>query len=180
MARRRLFKELQAIMEDENLQTYLTVSVEKDIYEWQAIMKGPPNTPYADGEFELEIIFNKQFPHHPPKLRFLTSIYHMNVHSKGSICMATLLDEWAIDIEMSDLFEGIYKLLSEPDPTASVDDDICALYVSKRDTHDENARNWTLQFAMANNNNNNNNNQEKKPNENDGNDEDEKNTETEK
>lgn len=41
-------------------------------------------SPYADGMFELQVDFSPSYPMVPPKIKFLTPVYHPNVRKEGA------------------------------------------------------------------------------------------------
>ena len=51
---------------------------------------GPENSPYEGGIFELDLSITDRYPFEPPKLRFITPIYHPNIDSTGRICLDLL------------------------------------------------------------------------------------------
>lgn len=51
---------------------------------------GPENSPYENGIFELDLSITDRYPFEPPKLRFITPIYHPNIDSTGRICLDLL------------------------------------------------------------------------------------------
>jgi len=56
----------------------------------EAQILGPKDTPYEKGIFKVEIVVPDRYPFEPPKVRFLTRIYHPNIDSGGRICLDTL------------------------------------------------------------------------------------------
>lgn len=59
------------------------------LLDWFAlIIQGPSETPYDGGIFQLAFAVPEQYPLQPPQVRFLTKIFHPNVHFKVWIfCM---------------------------------------------------------------------------------------------
>ncbi|BGP19569.1 Ubiquitin-conjugating enzyme E2 6 [Rhodosporidiobolus nylandii] len=45
---------------------------ESNILEWHYLFRGPPETPYAGGEYWGTVVFTKDYPFAPPELRMLT------------------------------------------------------------------------------------------------------------
>ena len=52
---------------------------DSNLYEWQAAIRGPSESPYEGGIFELEFNFTKEYPFERPKPTFKTKIYHQIV-----------------------------------------------------------------------------------------------------
>ena len=51
---------------------------------------GPEGTAYEGGVFEVDILISKEYPFEPPKMRFITKIWHPNVSSQtGAICLVS-------------------------------------------------------------------------------------------
>lgn len=54
-------------------------------------IQGPSETPYEGGIFQLAFSVPEQYPLQPPQVRFLTKIFHPNVHFKVSIFITFLV-----------------------------------------------------------------------------------------
>ena len=85
---------------------------------WEVTLIPPAGTLYEGGFYELEVLFPNDYPSSPPKVKFLTKIYHCNIRSSsGYICLNTLkTDSWKADYTMDDIFNHIIILLYKPNP----------------------------------------------------------------
>ncbi|UZO29544.1 Ubiquitin-conjugating enzyme E2 15 variant 3 [Rhizophagus irregularis] len=54
-----------------------------NIYEWEIMIIGPPDTLYEGGFFKARMTFPKDYPLMPPKLRFISEMWHPNVYPDG-------------------------------------------------------------------------------------------------
>eukprot|EP01136_Pigoraptor_vietnamica_P036537 Opistho-1_new@103262 len=74
---------------------------DNDFYKWEVMIIGPPDTLYEGGFFKAHLIFPKEYPQRPPKMKFITEIYHPNVHSNGDVCISILHepgeDKWGYE-----------------------------------------------------------------------------------
>jgi ubiquitin-protein ligase len=85
-----------------------------DIYFWKIILSGPSKTPYEGGLWMLYVHFDSQYPRQPPKIRFVTEIYHVNVSADGRVCHHLFDRGWSNNTTMIEVFQSILQLLGEP------------------------------------------------------------------
>ena len=86
-----------------------------NIKRWRAWVRGPPDTPYAGGVFELAIEVKDTYPVAPPIISCVTRIFHPNVHFKtGEICLDILKQEWTPAWGLQSACRAIIALLSDP------------------------------------------------------------------
>ncbi|BDD62592.1 hypothetical protein MAP00_007558 [Monascus purpureus] len=68
---------------------------EADIRNINALIVGPPETPYEFGFFEFNVKFGKDYPAKPPAVRALTTNhgrcrFNPNIYSSGKVCLSIL------------------------------------------------------------------------------------------
>ena len=51
---------------------------ENNLYHWTGFIFGPRDSPYDGGIFRIEIFLPDDYPYSPPKVNFITKIYHIN------------------------------------------------------------------------------------------------------
>nr|XP_053628590.1 ubiquitin-conjugating enzyme E2 K-like [Cherax quadricarinatus] len=90
---KREFKEV--IKSDEAQKCAINVELVGDDYrELRGEIAGPPDTPYEGATFHLEIKVPETYPFNPPKVKFVTKIWHPNISSvTGAICLDILKDQ---------------------------------------------------------------------------------------
>jgi peroxin-4 len=76
---KRLQKEAASLKDspDENIKL---TPINNNVMEWKAIIRGPKDSAYYGFEFELKISVPQTYPMQPPVIKFITKIFHPNVH----------------------------------------------------------------------------------------------------
>ena len=68
---------------------------EDDLRSWRCFLKGPPDSPFENGIFEISINVTPSYPIEPPKCKFMTKIFHPNIDfDSGEICLDILKENW--------------------------------------------------------------------------------------
>ncbi|KAI0281769.1 ubiquitin-conjugating enzyme/RWD-like protein [Russula aff. rugulosa BPL654] len=119
-------------------------------------IQGPDGSPFQNGVFKLELFLPEEYPMAPPKVRFLTKIYHPNIDKLGRICLDILRvcfllvclqrgcpftvivcvsDKWSPALQIRTVLLSVQALLSSPNP-----DDPLAADVAKHYKEDEAGR----------------------------------------
>ena len=70
----------------------------------------------AAGVYKLELFLPEEYPMTPPKVRFMTKIYHPNVDRLGRICLDILKDKWSPALQIRTVLISIQALMSAPNP----------------------------------------------------------------
>ena len=121
---------------------------ESDYYKWQGLIHGPEDTPYHGGLFQLEIEFPVDYPFKPPKVTFVTRIYHPAINDHGSICLAILKDQWDPAITVTKLMQSIISILVDPQTENPLKPEVAQEFNTDRPKFDATAKEWTNKFAM--------------------------------
>lgn len=81
---------------------------------------GAKDTPYEGGVFRLEVSIPSEYPVKPPRVKFVTPIYHPNIDSEGRICLDSLSmppkGAWKPSLNICTLLTTIQALMSSPNP----------------------------------------------------------------
>lgn len=80
---RRVAKELADIQADkDNSGVFAAPADGVSLRNLIGMFPAPPDTPYAGGQYEVEVEIPDSYPFKPPKMRFKTKIWHPNVSSQ--------------------------------------------------------------------------------------------------
>lgn len=120
----------------------------KNNKEWIATIKGPNNSPYDGGIFNLTINFPDNYPFSPPHIVFKTPIYHCNINSSGEICLDILKEQWSPALTISKVLLSISSLLDDPNPDDPLDAEIADVYNTNKDEYYKIAKIYTKKYAV--------------------------------
>ena len=103
------------------------------------MLMGPADTPYDGGVFNVDLVFPAEYPFKPPKVKFLTKIYHPNIKKTGEICADLLNENWGPTLNTRYVLEALKQMLTEPNPDNALEPDAAALFKDNKKKYDETA-----------------------------------------
>lgn len=109
------------------------MGVETDVVSMNNIVckiKGPGDTVYSTGEWNISIIFPGEYPFKSPSIGFMDKIYHPNVdYNSGSVCLNVLNEEWQPIYTIKHIIDiFLPQLLTYPNPDDPLNIEAAELY----------------------------------------------------
>lgn len=155
---KRLTKEYDNIIKDDKLLSEFNIEINADniCLPWIVNMYGAKDSVYENGIFKLQIELPDLYPLSPPKVKFLTKMYHPNITTlTGYICVSILeKDNWVPSMTIYSTVLSIKSLLLDPNPHSPLESEIAKLYLTNVDKYYENVKKYVLLYAIPTNNNN--------------------------
>ena len=99
--------------------------------------------------YKLELFLPEDYPMCPPKVRFLTRIYHPNVDRLGRICLDILKDKWSPALQIRTVLLSIQALMSAPNPDDPLNEEAAREWKQNEAAALAQAREWNLQYAQG-------------------------------
>lgn len=143
-------KEIRNIAKD--VESGVTIELKGDsVRHMIGSLKGPADTAYEGGLFFVDIELDDQYPFVPPKMRFITKVWHPNISSaSGAICLDILKDQWSPALTIKTALLSLQALLSTPEPNDPQDAVVARQYLSDQKEFEATARKWTEMHAHGN------------------------------
>ena len=140
IALKRINKELENIKK-ENLEGFILTNTD-NIWSWQGILYGPPDSPYEKGAFPFQITFEDDYPIKAPSVKFLQPIFHPNIYRDGKICIDILQPhEWSPAQKVDKIMLSLRSLFMDPNPSSPANADAAKMYINNRELFDTTVRN---------------------------------------
>lgn len=144
----RILKELKEVGKTDTSGVQAKPVTEGNIRHLSGTIQGPAGTAYEGGVFEIDITLPKQYPFEPPKMKFITKIWHPNISSQtGAICLDILKDNWSPALTIKTALLSLQALLCSPEPSDPQDAEVAKMYISNRDEFSRTAKFWTDSYA---------------------------------
>ena len=143
----RIKKEYQALQKEKNTNVEVKL-VNNDIRHWKGRIKGPIDTCYQGGIFDVDIIIPDDYPFKPPKMKFDTKIWHPNISSvTGAICLDILKNEWTPALTIRTALISLQALMCEPVPNDPQDAVVAKQSMSDIKLFNQTAKHWVEEYA---------------------------------
>ena len=109
---------------------------------------GPGGSPYEGGVFNIDLAFPAEYPFKPPKVKFLTKIYHPNIKTgTGEICKDLLSENWGPTMNVEYVLRMLNTLLETPNPDNALEGDIAAEFTNNKEEFIKKAKKFTAEYA---------------------------------
>uniref|UniRef100_A0AC35THM1 E2 ubiquitin-conjugating enzyme n=1 Tax=Rhabditophanes sp. KR3021 TaxID=114890 RepID=A0AC35THM1_9BILA len=113
-------------------------------------LRGPPDSPYENAKYFLDIEIPSDYPFKPPKVVFTTKLWHPNVSSQtGVICLDILKDQWAASLTLRTVLLSVQALLTIPEPSNPQDAVVAKQFMASKEMFNETAKFWAQYYANA-------------------------------
>jgi len=146
----RVQKEIKNILKDVASGVTVELKDASSIQFMVGSLKGPRDTPYEGGIFYVDIELDDQYPFVPPKMKFITKVWHPNISSaSGAICLDILKDQWSPALTIKTALLSLQALLSTPEPNDPQDAVVAKQYLTDKKAFDRTAAEWTKEYAHS-------------------------------
>lgn len=131
----RLRKELKMALRSKSSQIQIKPCENNDLYQWKAFIIPDKTSVYHNSKFELMIKIPPTYPYTPPRIVFVTPIFHPNINTNGLICISSLGKDWSPALTIEKSLYSILSLLDEPNPLDPLRTDAAELYLTDKEEY---------------------------------------------
>jgi len=80
----------------------------------------------------LKLEFSEEYPNKPPKVSFVSAMFHPNVYNDGSICLDILQNQWSPIYDVAAILTSIQSLLCDPNPNSPANAEAARLFAENK------------------------------------------------
>lgn len=116
-----------------------------NFFEWEALITGPEDSPFEDGVFVAELVFPQDYPLSPPKMKFISDMFHPNVYPDGRVCISilhtpgddplgyeTAAERWSPVQSIEKILLSVVSMLAEPNDESGANVDASKMWRDNR------------------------------------------------
>ena len=119
-----------------------------NFYQWRITLLGAKDTPYADGIFFIKLLFPEDYPDSPPRIEFLTPIYHMNVYpGSGFVDVNFVKRDWQKNSKVREILTKLYTIFYLENPNSPCSSEQAYEYKKDRDLYYSKKEIFTKKYA---------------------------------
>ena len=132
----------------------------RDLFHWNALMRGPKNSPYHGYMFQFEIEFKKGYPNEAPVVKYKPFndsniyLYHMNIsEDDGDICVSSIKKDydnpnWKPAPNISEILLSIFVIFCKPNPDSPYRGDLAELYNKDKEKYEQNIKEHCAKYCL--------------------------------
>lgn len=132
---KRIIKEVERIKNGDFKEVDITFPNDKNIRHLRAFLEGPKDTPFYGAKFVVDFQLGAEYPIKPPKVSFITKMFHPNIGTNGYICLDILNTKWSPAMSIANIITSLQLLLQEPNPDSPMNVDAAKLYRNNKEEY---------------------------------------------
>jgi ubiquitin-conjugating enzyme E2 A len=135
LARRRLMIDLKNLRK-ENPEGITAQPDSNNLFRWTGEICGPSETEWEGGVFKMILEFSESYPTEPPKVWFVTKMFHPNVFKKnGQVCVDVLQKNWTATSDVLSILISLQVLLICPNPNSPANENAAELFTKNAEEY---------------------------------------------
>ncbi|KAJ2901192.1 ubiquitin conjugating enzyme Ubc7/UbcP3 [Coemansia aciculifera] len=126
---------------------------EDNFFEWEAVIEGPPETPFEHGVYTANLTFPHDYPLNPPTMKFTCPMFHPNVYANGVVCISILhppgddpnhyessSERWSPVQSIEKILLSVLSMIADPNDESGANVDASKMWREDRERFNKIAR----------------------------------------